>query len=182
MAKNQQKTKSKYKIKKFFKKNMMLFIVLGIILVLGSIAMIASLAGQSNTSSNIYGDDVITMHYFHLRTCSHCQRMNEYLPDLQAQYPNLKIEKYEMTEQSSAEKYREMAQEYEELDSENFPGTPLTIVGDEFETGFGTAESSGPIIEEMVEKEQQKIEENWDEETMTRTVELRQQEQQSQNE
>lgn len=169
----EKKNLKEIKRKKFFKENLALFIIIGVVLVLGLLVMFISMSGQKAQENLVYGDDVITMHYFHLTTCPHCQKQNEYLPELEAKYPNLKVVKYEMTQASSAQKYKEMAQNYEDLDPNQFPGTPLTIVGEEFNVGFGTAETTGPILESMVEQEQQRINEMWDDSTMTRTIDLR---------
>ena len=171
----------KVKRKKFFKENLALIIVLAIIVGLGLVVMLVSMNEQAEEQNKVYGDDVIKMHYFHLTTCPHCQKQNEYLPQLKAKYPNLKVIKYEMTQSSSGQKYQEMAQDFEELNPDQFPGTPLTIVGDEYNVGFSTAQTTGPILESMVKKQQEKIDANWNESTMTRTIELRKQ-QQTQNE
>lgn len=174
MAKEKKNLKE-IKRKKFFKENLALLVVIGVLFILGAIAMVASMSSQKAEENLVYGDDVITMHYFHLTTCAYCQKQNEYLPELEAKYPNLKVVKYEMTQSSSADKYREISQNFEDLSANQFPGTPLTIVGDEFNVGFDTAATTGPVLESMVEKEQQRINEMWNESTMTRTIDLRKQ-------
>lgn len=172
MAKEKKDLK-KIKREKFVKENLALIIILAIIIGLGLIVMLVAIDNSEEEKNKVYGDDVITMHYFHLTTCPHCQRFDEYLPELEGKYPNLKVEKYEMTQSSSAQTYRRMANETQGLDPNQFPGTPLIIIGEEFNVGFGTPESTGPIIESLIQTEQEKINENWNESTMTRTIDIR---------
>ncbi len=62
----------------------------------------------------------------------------------------------------------------EGLDSEKFPGTPLTVFeSGEFNVGYGSDETTGKKLVEMIEAEQAKIDASWDVTTMKRTSELR---------
>jgi glutaredoxin len=160
------------KKKTFFQKHATSILVIGFILMLGIFISLSSLQKQHQEEQLVFGDDEIKMYYFHLRTCPHCHEQNKFHPTLLAKYPNVHIIKYEMSEPGSYQKYQEMASEIEGLDPNNFPGTPLTIINGKFNIGFGSADTTGQKLLAMIEEEQEKIEENWDE-TKVRTLDLR---------
>lgn len=166
--------KNKYKKSPidFLKKNFMWISIIAVLAVLA----IAVFLGQEKTSTEIklYGDDVIDMYYFHWTQCPHCIEQNKYNKKLKEMYPNLRINEYEITQSGSMDKYKEMAPNYEGLDPNQFPGTPLTIIGTEFNVGFGTEETTGQTIVDMIEKENIRINENWNDATMKRTSDLTQ--------
>ena len=165
--------------KSFFEKNKLTFITIAIALVIIGLILGIGSASDSNKKdfdSRIYGDDAVEMIYFHWTQCSHCKKQNAFLEDvLYDKYPNLKVTKYEITDPTTKDKYEEIAQKFDELpnDWNKFPGTPLTIIGDRTNGGFGDASTTGQVLIEMIEEEMAKIEANWDEETMIRTQTLR---------
>ena len=164
--------------KSFFERNSKSIIFFGIVIILIGIVLGVGFFSQSNkTNSNSlpYGDDVIDMTYFHWVKCPHCIKQNEFNEKLLEKYPNLRITKYEITSPITQEKYREIASRIEKLDPENFPGTPLTIIGNRTNVGYGSDETTGKIISEMIEEEQERINSQWNDETMIRTVDLRNQ-------
>lgn len=97
-------------------------------------------------------DDSIVMYYFHLSTCPHCIEQNKFNDYLEAKYPNLVIIEYEMTRQDSKQTYFQMASQIKGLDENNI-ATPTTIIGDQFNVGFGSAETTGVKIEQMIQDE-----------------------------
>jgi len=121
----------------------------------------------------IFGDDVIVMTYFHWTRCSHCIEQNKFNKILMEKYPNLNIVEHEITESDAMNKYKEIAATIEELNAEQFPGTPLTIIDGKINIGYGTDETTGLKLIDMIEEAQKKIDMNWNSETMTRTVDLR---------
>jgi len=173
MSKNKNKNLTQIKIRNFYKNNKFGIYFFGFILLLIVLTLfISNNKTKEIVSNKIYGDDVIEMYYFHLRTCPHCIEQNKFMDDvLFKKYPNIRIHKYEMTKKKSYQKYQEMAKNYIGLNPNNFPGTPLTIIGDKVNIGFGTEKTTGPKIIAMVEIEQQKIDANWNL-SMKRTVDL----------
>lgn len=166
--------KSKYKkgTKQFFKDNFLMLSVSVVIIIL----IAAVFLGQEKQSTEIklYGDDVIDMYYFHWTQCPHCIEQNKYNKKLKEMYPNLRINEYEITQAGSMDKYKVLSENYEGLDANQFPGTPLTIIGEEFNVGFGTEETTGQTIVDMIAKEQARIDASWDDATMKKTSDLEQ--------
>jgi len=172
MVKKKEESLSKIKFKNFVKKNEILITVFVVILILAGLSILMAKPKVVFNENKIYGDDVIEMYYFHLTTCPHCIEQNKFMDKvLFNKYPNLRIHRFEMTKKESYLKYKEMAKSYNGLDPAKFPGTPLSIIGDKYNIGFGTELTTGPKIISMVEAEQKKIEAKWNS-SMKRTVDL----------
>jgi hypothetical protein len=168
--------KSKYKKGPMdsIKKNKVSISIISILVILGLVVFLT--AEKESNQVYLYGDDVIEMTYFHWTQCPHCIKQNSFNSRvIEKEYPNVKIIEYEITNPATNVKYKEMAANYEGLDPERFPGTPLTIIGDEYNVGYGDDSTTGQVLIEMIEKEQAKIDANWDEATMKTTVEVREQ-------
>mgnify|MGYP006273609077 FL=1 len=172
MKKKKQKNLPLIKLKNLIKGN---FIIISIFLVLIIVGAAMYVSNNQPEEELVYGDDVIDMYYFHLSTCPHCHKQNAFHEELKQMYPNLRINEYEITQPSSKDKILEMFNQYEELDPERI-STPTTIIGDNVNVGYGTDETTGQKLIEMIEEEQAKIDANWDSQTMTRTITLRTQE------
>jgi hypothetical protein len=156
----------------FFKDN---GLVLSIVLILLLVGVGVSFLSSSNTEEMenlIYGDDVIEMHYFHLSTCPHCHKQNAFHSTILGQYPNVRINTYEITQAGTRAKLEEIAAQYPDFDLSKF-GTPTSFIGEEFNVGYGSDSTTGQKLLSMVEKEQARIDANWDSTTMTKTIELR---------
>jgi hypothetical protein len=157
------------------KKSMMTWggILLVIALVFG--IMIGTSPEEVNQENLVFGDDVITMNYFHLKTCPHCIKQNSFNKYLIERFPNLKIEVHELSSTGTLNLYKIIANEVEGLDPEQFPGTPLTVFVEsgEFNIGYGSDETTGKKLVEIIESEQARIDASWDTETMIRTTVLR---------
>lgn len=161
------------KLKKTVKENIVLISFFAVIVVIA--AAILVLNGNDSDSENLpYGDDVVTMYYFHLSTCPHCHEQNKFNEKLKAKYPNLKIEEYEITEPGSKEKYLELSQQVDGMDPQRV-ATPTTVIGDRVNVGFGTEATTGPILEDMIDERIEEIMADWDDDTMVTTIELRKQ-------
>ena len=126
------------------------------------------------TEEKIYGDDVIEIIYFHSRTCGHCHAQNRFMEEsIFPVYPNVKLVEYEISRPGWNQVYKEVASKIEGLDPNLFGGTPTTVIGDKYNVGFGTPETTGIKIIEMIEAEQKRIDSNWNDETMTRTIDIK---------
>ncbi len=171
MAKKSEKNKNLFTIKfnKFVKNNIGFFIVIFLILLIGAFITVTS---KNNNENKIYGDDVIEMHYFFSKTCSHCIKQRSFNSKLEELYPNLKIIGHDTANPAEAlEVYNRFAKEFDGLDENQFPGTPLTIIGDEYNVGYGTDETTGQILVDMIEKQQELIDANWNS-SKTKTIDL----------
>lgn len=156
----------------FWKKNGLILSIVGILIIVGIMVMISSNSQLEEAQNLVYGDDVIDMYYFHLSTCPHCHKQNAFHPTILTQYPNVRINSYEITQPGTREKLEEIAAQYPEFDLSQF-GTPTTFIGEEFNVGYGSDATTGQKLLSMIQKEQEKIDAQWDEQTMTKTIDLR---------
>lgn len=158
-AKTVEATKSKKERREELKKSSMskkikdklpLIIGVGIFLIIAFLAISQSTQNEVILGNN--SSDSVEMVYFHLPTCPHCIEQNKFNLKLVEAYPNLKIVKYNMELQSSREKLNEYIEKIPALQNERI-GTPLTIVGEQYNIGFGTAETTGLKISKMIDEE-----------------------------
>ena len=162
------------KLRQSIKKNIISISIIGVMLLLIVFTIIGSVMSQERKSeleNKVYGDDVVVMTYFHLSTCPHCHKQSAYHKVLLYKYPQLKIEQFELSTQQSQDKFLEIAENFIELDA-NRPSTPTTIIGNRVNVGYGSDETTGKLLEEMILEEIQRIEASWDENTMIRTIDL----------
>ena len=169
MAKKKDESLLMIKTRNFFKKNSMLLVFLVVFVVIVAAVM---LTRETTVESTVFGDDVIEMYYFHLSTCPHCHKQNAYLKYLKAEFPNLRVNEYEISSSSAKEKYSQMAADFPELNPDRI-STPTTIIGTRVNVGYNTDETTGEILRDMVLEEQARIDANWNLGTMVRTESLR---------
>lgn len=154
----------------FIKKNLALIVIISIAIISIILLLIGIMISNQEDNRNIvYGDDVVVMTYFHLNTCQFCHMQEAFHKVLLERYPQLKIEKYELSSPASVAKFEEIAENFPQLDPAR-ASTPTTIIGDRVNVGYGGDATTGLLLDEMIQEEIKKIEENWDENTMTRTV------------
>ena len=159
------------KFRNFMKKNaILLTIVILFLAIVGGVIF----NSDSSVDDRVYGDDVIEMHYFHLRTCPHCHEQARFHPTLEERFPNLKIIEYEISNAANQAKYAELANSIGGADPVRI-STPTTFIGNRANVGYGNDETTGQTLIQMIEEVQNQIDENWDDSTMTRTVDLRSQ-------
>ena len=77
----------------------------------------------------------ITLYLFHGDGCPHCAEELEFLDTIQGEYPNLKIQKYEVWYN---EENAELLSKVEKAFSITRSGVPTTVIGDTTITGFGS--------------------------------------------
>lgn len=111
----------KFKIKKIF-----LIIIILIILPL-----------KVNAKENL-----VNIYLFHSNTCSHCKSEIKLLNDLEKKYPNIKIYKYEISNESNQELFNNVLALY----NLKTTGVPLTIIGDKVLTGYSEEHSKLTFI------------------------------------
>ena len=91
-------------------------------------------------------DDEITLYLFHGDGCPHCAAELEFLDEIEDDYPNLKIVKYEVWyNQENAD----LLQKVENAFEINRGGVPTTVIGDVVIIGYG--DSTGGRIERAID-------------------------------
>lgn len=161
---------SQVKIKNFVKKNSLLLGFIVFIIVVGLIMVVAN--DTTSDEDRVFGDDVIEVHFFHLSTCPHCHAQIAFHPTMRDQYPNMKIIEYKITEPGAREAYADFAARFDNVDAARI-STPTTFIGNRSNVGYGSDLTSGQILLDMLAEEQARIDANWDENTMIRTLDLR---------
>lgn len=164
--------KEKFRIEKQkAKRNKKIMIYSGAIIFIFLIGFFISSNYSENEKEQVYGDDVIDMYYFHLSTCPHCHKQNKFHETLRELYPQLRINEFELTKPGSKEKILGMAKDYPQINVDRI-STPTSIIGEEVNIGYGSDETTGQKLIEMIEKEKARIESSWDG-SKIRTVDLR---------
>ena len=95
-----------------------------IVLVLAFIIGIYTVKAEEKNLVNIY--------LFHSNTCPHCKEEIKVLDELQKDYPNMKVYKYEISDRENALLLNEVADLY----NIKVNGVPFTIIGDKYFIGF----------------------------------------------
>ena len=139
---------------KWVMKNLPIVIFGGIFIVI--LMLVLSQGNDSQTTlgateGSVEGP-IVEMIYFHLPTCPHCIEQNKFNEKLIEAYPNLKITRYNMQLRSSQEKVQEYMEKIPGLENERI-GTPLTIIGDQYNIGYGTPETTGIKLSQMIDTE-----------------------------
>lgn len=76
--------------------------------------------------------NLVNIYFFNSNTCSHCKEENEFLSEINEDYNNIKIYKYEIHESYS----RQILKQVEDLYHQKINSVPLTIIGNKVYTGF----------------------------------------------
>lgn len=85
--------------------------------------------------SLVYADNtknLVNIYLFHSDTCPHCKEEIKYLDKLEKHYDNIKIYKYEISDNENAR----LLDKASELYDTPVRGTPFTIIGDKYFKGF----------------------------------------------
>ena len=81
-------------------------------------------------------ENLVNLYLFYSKTCSHCEAEMELLEELQEDYDNLKIYKYEISENENSL----LLSKVSEMFDINVTGVPFTIIGEK--TFFGYSEEN----------------------------------------
>lgn len=78
-------------------------------------------------------EEITNLYFFHSESCPHCQAENEYLIELEAERDDIKINKFEISQnQKNAELFVKASQ----ILNTTFNGVPVMIIGDQAIIGF----------------------------------------------
>jgi len=143
---------------KWVKQNIPMIVVGAIFIVIVMLVLSQNSDGQTVLgATNSTDGPVVEMVYFYLPTCQYCIRQDAFNEQLLEAYPNLRIIKYNMELRSSQEKLVEYQEKIPGLAEERF-GTPTTVIGEQYNIGFGTAETTGVRLSQMIEDEMARLE------------------------
>lgn len=79
-------------------------------------------------------ENLVNLYLFYSNTCPHCEAEMELLEDLQKDYDNLRVYKYEISEEDNSL----LLSKVSEIFDVNVTGVPFTIIGEK--TFFGYSE------------------------------------------
>jgi cytochrome c biogenesis protein CcdA/thiol-disulfide isomerase/thioredoxin len=123
----------------------------GVIAVLLCIALVLGifiLAAKSNTIGAVAtGNNEVTLYKFYGKGCPHCIRLTEFLDELSAKYPTLKIIEHEVYfDQENRDLFQKMSDAF----GKEIGGVPTVFIDDKIIVGFS------PAIGKEIEKEIQR--------------------------
>lgn len=78
----------------------------------------------------------VEINFFHSRTCPVCQKEGEFLNQLDSDFPNLIINRYDIAEIANINKIEDFYNNYK-VPEENWGLVPATFIGDQAYLGFG---------------------------------------------
>ncbi len=94
------------------------------------IFLLAFIIGIYNV--NAEEKNLVNIYLFHSNTCPHCKEEIKVLDELQKDYPNMKVYKYEISNRDNLALLDEVAKLYDI----NVNGVPFTAIGDKYYIGF----------------------------------------------
>lgn len=86
--------------------------------------------------------NLVNIYLFHSKSCSHCKKEQELLNELEKKYDNIKIYKYEISEDDNAKLLKDVAN----LTGLDIRGVPFTIIGNKTFQGFSDENSKPSFI------------------------------------
>ncbi len=91
------------------------------------------------------------INFFYSLTCTNCQHEEKFLDELVQKYPDLKINRYEVTKSDSAVLLKKLSEQY---GAEQYQGlVPITFIGKRFVVGFDSKETTGVKIEALIKNQ-----------------------------
>ena len=92
--------------------------------------------------------DVI-IDFFWAEGCPHCTHEKNFLDELKVKYPDLKINSYEISKNQT--NINLLQQKGKQL-SADVSGVPFTVIGSNYVSGFGTKDTTGKQIEDLIKQ------------------------------
>jgi len=91
----------------------------------------------------------VEIYFFWGQGCPHCAKEKPFLEELKQKYPQLEIKEFEVYySQENRELFQKIAQAYNTQPT----GVPMTFIGQNFIVGFGSKETTGTQIENLIQK------------------------------
>lgn len=95
------------------------------------------------------GKNPVTVYFFYGDGCPHCAEEEEFLETVPERYPNVTVKKYEIWYDGTNQK---LLQEVGSAFNTRVSGVPFTVIGDELFVGYNTHETTGKLIDELIDK------------------------------
>ncbi len=90
-----------------------------------------------------------TVYFFHSITCPHCRKESTFLDNMEEKYPEITINRYEVSDEDNVKLMKEMAIKY---GAERVLGSvPLTFIGKKYFVGYDNDNTSGREIENEIQ-------------------------------
>ncbi|MCR4335868.1 MAG: hypothetical protein NUV57_05010, partial [archaeon] len=125
----------------FFKSKFNQLLVVGLLL----IGVIIFFAESNSPIAGNYPANAV--HFFYSPTCPHCTAQKEFNPLLMEEYPDLNFFYHDISKSQEASFFMELSNK---IGVEPKGKVPLTIAGEKYVLGFGTPETSGPMLRELL--------------------------------
>jgi cytochrome c biogenesis protein CcdA/glutaredoxin len=96
----------------------------------------------------IFSAGKVEIYFFYGQGCPHCAQEKPFLEELKQKYPQLEVKDFEVYySRENLELFKKVAQAYKTQPV----GVPMTFIGKDFIVGFGTKETTGKQIENLIQ-------------------------------
>ena len=92
-----------------------------------------------NVVNAVSEKNLVNIYLFHSYTCNHCKEEIKLLDELEKEYDNIKVYKYEVNENENGELLKNIS----EIMGSKVTGTPYTIIGNKVFSGYDYENSKG---------------------------------------
>ncbi len=101
--------------------------------------LVISLFSFCNVVNAVSEKNLVNIYLFHSYTCKHCKEEIKLLDELEKEYDNIKVYKYEVNENGNGELLKNIS----EIMESKVTGTPYTIIGNKVFSGYDYENSKG---------------------------------------
>lgn len=101
--------------------------------------LVISLFSFCNVVNAVSEKNLVNIYLFHSYTCMHCKEEIKLLDELEKEYDNIKVYKYEVNENGNGELLKNIS----EIMGSKVTGTPYTIIGNKVFSGYDYENSKG---------------------------------------
>lgn len=101
--------------------------------------LVISLFSFCNVVNAVSEKNLVNIYLFHSYTCKHCKEEIKLLDELEKEYDNIKVYKYEVNENGNGELLKNIS----EIMGSKVTGTPYTIIGNKVFSGYDYENSKG---------------------------------------
>lgn len=101
--------------------------------------LVISLFSFCNVVNAVSEKNLVNIYLFHSYTCKHCKEEIKLLDELEKEYDNIKVYKYEVNENGNVELLKNIS----EIMGSKVTGTPYTIIGNKVFSGYDYENSKG---------------------------------------
>lgn len=96
-------------------------------------------------------DSKIEAYFFYSTTCPHCKAEEGFLDKIEGKYPQIKINRYEVSNKDNQELYKQIGKKYGAPEQAlSLISVPLTVIGDKYFLGYLDEKTTGAEIENHI--------------------------------